>query len=200
MVEESARAKSPDWSGDMPASFEGRRERIIQAFIQTSMESGLQKASIAEVARTAGVTRPTLYKYFANIRVLYQAAVQHIFIEAARSAAESIRGLEDLDQQLLTIIQLQNETLKTDSVYSRFLSSIVTSHRPDLINQEDSAAMLRDILAISLQPVFNQHPHLESKREALLDWFGRMSIAMVVNPYSDDSDIKQAIDLVIHGL
>ena len=40
------------------------RERIVQAALQAFEESGIDKASIWEIARIANVSRPTVYRYF----------------------------------------------------------------------------------------------------------------------------------------
>ncbi len=53
------------------------RQRIIDAALVCLDRWGLEKTSLHDVAREAGVTRPTVYSYFANREEVIQAAMIH---------------------------------------------------------------------------------------------------------------------------
>jgi len=52
------------WGGNPPHDAEEARQRLAAIAIDYFSEKGLRKAFIAEVARMAGITRPTLYSYY----------------------------------------------------------------------------------------------------------------------------------------
>jgi AcrR family transcriptional regulator len=66
------------WSGSAPASDEEAVARILAAASRAIDERGAD-ISIADVARTLGVTRQTVYRYFGSTDALLQAAA----VEAA---------------------------------------------------------------------------------------------------------------------
>jgi AcrR family transcriptional regulator len=53
------------------------RQRIIDAALACLDRWGLEKTSLHDIAREAGVTRPTVYSYFANREEVIQAAMIH---------------------------------------------------------------------------------------------------------------------------
>jgi AcrR family transcriptional regulator len=69
-------AKRVPWSGSTPATVEDSRERILAAAVRCVETVGAQRASTALIARTAGVSRPTLYAYFENRDELVDLAAQ----------------------------------------------------------------------------------------------------------------------------
>jgi AcrR family transcriptional regulator len=67
------------WSGDVPADAADARERILEAAVRCVSRVGVERTSTALIAREAGVSRPTLYAYFANREeIVAQAAEQAI--------------------------------------------------------------------------------------------------------------------------
>src|ERR1700709_2884592 len=73
------------WSGSAPATDEEAIARILAAAGKAIDERGAD-ISIADVARTLGVTRQTVYRYFPSTDALLQAA-------AVRSANEYLERL-----------------------------------------------------------------------------------------------------------
>jgi AcrR family transcriptional regulator len=64
------------WSGSAPSSAEDSRERILAAAVRCVETVGAARASTTLIARTAGVSRPTLYAYFANREELVELAAR----------------------------------------------------------------------------------------------------------------------------
>jgi AcrR family transcriptional regulator len=54
----------------------GASERILQAAVEAATVHGLSRLSVGDVARRAGVSRPTVYKHFPSRRDLIAAAVR----------------------------------------------------------------------------------------------------------------------------
>ncbi|OBH40184.1 TetR family transcriptional regulator [Mycobacterium mantenii] len=73
------------------ASGEQTRQRIIVAAMRCVAEKGYSRATIREIARTAGVTSASLYNYFPNKTELINAAIAartEIALPRLRRAAE----------------------------------------------------------------------------------------------------------------
>lgn len=67
------------WSGDVPADSDDARQRILEAAVRCVSRVGVERTSTALIAREAGISRPTLYAYFANREeIVIQAAEQAV--------------------------------------------------------------------------------------------------------------------------
>lgn len=73
------------------------REKCQQAFIELLREKGYNGVRMVEVARRAGVSRPTLYRYFSSREEMFRALADHIF-ELFYDQAEHY--LEDFDDSM----------------------------------------------------------------------------------------------------
>src|ERR1700741_5015599 len=53
-----------------------RRERVLAVALEVFGRYGFRKASMDEIARSAGISRQGLYLYFANKEALFRAAIR----------------------------------------------------------------------------------------------------------------------------
>jgi AcrR family transcriptional regulator len=90
----SRRADPPraarSWSGDPPL-VGAARERLLEAAARRVARGGLAGLSMAAVAEEAGVSRPTVYRYFADRRALLYAALFYAGRSLATALGEQLR-------------------------------------------------------------------------------------------------------------
>ncbi|MCV7419040.1 TetR/AcrR family transcriptional regulator [Mycobacterium yunnanensis] len=82
------------WSGSAPATDDEAVTRILDAASKAIDERGAD-IGIADVARTLGVTRQTVYRYFASTEALLVAAAVHAADDFLERLAEHLRGRTD---------------------------------------------------------------------------------------------------------
>jgi AcrR family transcriptional regulator len=82
------------WSGSAPATDDEAVARILSAAGRAIDERGAD-FSIADVARTLGVTRQTVYRYFPSTEALLVAAAVQAADEFLERLADHLRGLHD---------------------------------------------------------------------------------------------------------
>lgn len=76
-------------------------ERIVTAALELFSQQGVKKTDLDEVARQAGVTRVTVYRYFGDKEGLVRAACQRITDAFGRAAAGGPPdSVQDMDQRL----------------------------------------------------------------------------------------------------
>ncbi|PEG60901.1 TetR/AcrR family transcriptional regulator [Mycolicibacterium boenickei] len=86
------------------------RHRILVATAEVLARSGQTKLSLSEVALQAGVSRPTLYRWFADKQELLDAFgtyEREMFDQGISRATVGLRGTEKLDAALRFIVQYQ---------------------------------------------------------------------------------------------
>jgi AcrR family transcriptional regulator len=82
------------WSGSAPATDEEAIARILDAAGKAIDAKGAD-FSIADVARTLGVTRQTVYRYFPSTDALLLASAQRAATDFLDQLAEHLRGVTD---------------------------------------------------------------------------------------------------------
>jgi AcrR family transcriptional regulator len=86
------------------------RHRILAATAEVLGRSGQTKLSLSEVALQAGVSRPTLYRWFASKGELldaFGAYEREMFDTGISRATAGLRGTEKLDAALRFIVSYQ---------------------------------------------------------------------------------------------
>jgi AcrR family transcriptional regulator len=86
------------------------RERILAATAEVLGRNGMSKMSLSEVALQAGVSRPTLYRWFADKRKLLDAFVvweRQYYERAVADATTDLPACERLDAALQVIVEYQ---------------------------------------------------------------------------------------------
>jgi AcrR family transcriptional regulator len=87
------------------------RHRILVATAEVLGRSGQTKLSLSEVALQAGVSRPTLYRWFASKGELLDAFGDYereMFDTGISRATAGLRGTEKLDAALRFIVEYQH--------------------------------------------------------------------------------------------
>jgi AcrR family transcriptional regulator len=63
---------------------ENTRDRIFTAAIELLREGGVEAGSARSICDRAGITAPTLYHHFCDLKQLHQLVVEHAFAESLR--------------------------------------------------------------------------------------------------------------------
>src|ERR687895_2359191 len=76
------------------------RDRIAKATAELHGEKGVAQTTVAEIARRAGVTRLTVYNYFADLSELIPACAAHYESLHPPPDLESALALEDPSERV----------------------------------------------------------------------------------------------------
>ncbi|OBB77649.1 TetR/AcrR family transcriptional regulator [Mycolicibacterium monacense] len=115
------------WSGSAPASDEEAVERILAAAGRAIDERGAD-LSIADVARTLGVTRQTVYRYFPSTEALLVEAAVHAAAGFLDRLAEHVRGITEPADAVTEAIATALEWLPED----KHIGLLITPGRADV--------------------------------------------------------------------
>lgn len=89
----------PDWLGAQRA--EAACDRILDAAGVLFAERGVESVGMNDIARAAGCSRATLYRYFENREALHAAYVHRHAHAVNRQIAERVGGIADPRERLL---------------------------------------------------------------------------------------------------
>jgi AcrR family transcriptional regulator len=101
------------WSGSAPATDEEANNRILDA-ADKAIDARGADFSIADVARTLGVTRQTVYRYFPSTDALLQASAQRAAADFLDRLAAHLQGVTDPEEAVTEGIATALEWLPKD--------------------------------------------------------------------------------------
>lgn len=101
------------WGGDTPASDDEAIERILRVTGEL-IDSGADHPSILQVAKALGVTRQTVYRYFAGTDELVRAAAERAAEQLVRDLVAATRGVSDVTQAVVEAIAQTIEILRAN--------------------------------------------------------------------------------------
>ncbi len=82
------------WDGDPPEPA-AARERLLEVAARCIARNGIPATGIAHVALEAGVSRPTVYRYFKDREELIRSVLLQAGLRLANDVREHIRGFAD---------------------------------------------------------------------------------------------------------
>jgi AcrR family transcriptional regulator len=165
--------RSHGWSGNTPASDEEAIDRILDAVEALVAECG-SAIRITDVARTLGVSRQTVYRYFPGTEALLFASRMRSADGFLNRLAEHVRGLNDpavalvegvafavenlaLDHQLMQLIdtRLQAETIvsSTSQLALAFGRTMLHRYDVDWVRHHFDDAGLDELAEMSVRTV-----------------------------------------------
>ena len=115
------------WSGAAPASDDEAIARILDAAVK-AIEARGADFSIADVARTLGVTRQTVYRYFSSTDALLVAAAVHSASGFLDRLASHLQGISDPADAVAEAVATALEWLPTD----KHLGLLIEPGRPNM--------------------------------------------------------------------
>ena len=175
--------------------------RILDATLATMADHGIARLSLEDVARRAGLSRQTVYRYFASKRELVEATVlreEQVFIANMVSAAGRQRELESA---LRAAIEAAMRTGQAHALLNRLLATepeslvaLVTTDRGPVLSAARQA--LQEILSAWLP----RAPKARLTQAA--DAVARLLVSYVVNPPADSSPqvATRLAHLLVNGL
>lgn len=175
------------------------RDRILEAGIEAASMFGIARLTVGDVAKRAGVSRPTLYKYFRSKEELVAAAVAR---EADRMVASVVSPdldpdpLRALESGILAVLTVTREHPLLDRLIRTEPETLLP-----LILEDGGAVSLRVRTAIEtvLDQRFQPLDPVTMRRYA--DLITRLLISYAVNAPDDPPEVVARIvaAVLVHG-
>jgi AcrR family transcriptional regulator len=142
MTNSGARSPSPARGRGRPVGADSAetRKRIVRSARQVINERGYEAATLAEIAKRAGLSRPAMHYYFASRRQIYGCVVDDIGVLIAECVEEASQHPTLLTQLSAFIAATHRADFRDRSSMAFLITSHLESERhPELPNQGVSA-------------------------------------------------------------
>lgn len=177
------------------------RERILDGALAALADHGLAKLALEDVARHAGVSRQTLYRYFGSRDALISATIlreEEAFIARMVTAADRH---DELRPALEAAVREALVAAREHPLLDRLLATEPEALLPFLTTGRGPVLPAAEPVIIGLLAA--RLPHLEASAiEQAADALTRLLVSYVVNPSQrSEDDVATALaDWMIHGL
>ncbi len=136
------------WAGNPPADDTEARQRILDAATRCVDREGAMGASLSDVATELGVTRQTVYRYFAGAEQLFVALAEEAADEFIRRIVDRMQPFDDPRRAMVeglafTIESVPEERylallLRTGDAFTRgIVSDVAMAFGRELLRQTD---------------------------------------------------------------
>ena len=173
------------------------RELIVESAYSCFRKQGLQKATIVDIARTAGVSRSTIYEYFSDKAAIIEACAEHAserFYREMSKAMEQGGSVEDKLSRAAVFVTQARRVIASEKYFDEDAISLLLT--------KDAAVLLRECVDFFA-------PYLSAARltgevrkgldiEAAGEWFARILFSLFSTPSStlDMDDPEVAAEFV----
>jgi AcrR family transcriptional regulator len=173
------------------------RELIVESAFACFGKQGLQKATIVDIAKRAGMSRSTIYEYFSDKAAIVEACAEHAsqrFYREMTKAMDRSSTLEDKLCSAAVFVTQARQILASEKYFDEDAISLLLT--------KDAAVLLRECVDFFA-------PHLSAAKltgevrkdlevEAAGEWFARILFSLFSTPSStlDMDDPEVAAEFV----
>lgn len=173
------------------------RELIVESAYACFRRHGLQKTTIVDIARTAGVSRSTVYEYFSDKAAIIEACAEHASERFYREMSQAMGQGSSLEDKLSRAAVFVTQARRAISSEKYFDEDAIS-----LLLTKDAAVLLRECVEFFA-------PYLSAAKltgevrkdldvEAAGEWFARILFSLFSTPSSrlDMDDPEVAAEFV----
>lgn len=163
-------------SSSSPATPE-TRQRILDAAIRCVQQWGIDKTSLNDIAREAGVTRPTVYNHFANRDAVVQAALLQSGHAFAERVKQHIAGYPRVEDKLLEALVYAFEELPREPYLALIMGGNITRMvNETALTSAEGMAICVDIFAT----IFDGHGEFDAEMPEIIEFSIRVLLSFLL--------------------
>jgi AcrR family transcriptional regulator len=168
------------------------RELIVESAYGCFRKQGLQKATIVDIARAAGVSRSTIYEYFSDKGAIVEACAEHAseqFYREMSQAMDQGSSLEDKLSRAAVFVTQARRVIASEKYFDEDAISLLLT--------KDAAVLLRECVDFFAPYLSAARLTGEVRRDldvgAAGEWFARILFSLFSTPSStvdmDDPEV-----------
>lgn len=181
-----------DWLGE-PRSLRAA-ERILDAAAQLFAEQGVAATQMADIAKAAGCSRATLYRYFDNRQAVQLAFVHREARHIGATVTAEIRDINDPGERAVAGILASLREVRANPL-------LIAWFRPGDAGLAIEIAQTSQVIEAIAASLFTSHPPTEpSDLPLLARWLTRVIVSLLTVPGRDESEERTMLDHFIAPL
>ena len=178
--------ESKDWLGSRRT--EVAADRILDAAEQLYTQQDQATVGMNEIARAAGCSRATLYRYFENREALRTAYVHRETRRLSRAIKEQIAGIDEPRERLIASIIATLRMVRTSPALASWFAVTRPPIAGELAEQSDVITAMAAAFVSSLGP---EEPNVVERRAR---WTVRVITSLLMFPGHDEADERAMLE------
>lgn len=165
------------WSGNPPRDESEARARLCEAALRCIARTGFPKTSMGDIAKEAGVSRPTLYKYFNSKTSAFIAAIDAVALVFTHSVAKYVSGFDTVEERIIEMIIFVVKKFPRHKYLSLVLDPECFAVFEERAFSEERP---RELSRIVIAPVVELRPDLRPEGEEIAEVMSRFAISLIL--------------------
>jgi AcrR family transcriptional regulator len=168
------------------------RELIVESAYACFGKHGLQKATIVDIAKRAGVSRSTIYEYFRDKAAILEACAEHAserFYREMSKAMDRGSSLEDKLSRAAVFVTQARRVIASEKYFDEDAISLLLTKDAGVLLRECVDFLAPHLAAARLTGEVRKDLDIQSAGE----WFARILFSLFSTPSStldmDDPDV-----------
>jgi AcrR family transcriptional regulator len=162
-------------------------DRILDAADELFTRVDAATVGMNEIARAAGCSRATLYRYFENREVLYTAYVHRETYRVFRELGTRIAGIGDPRERLIEGVVTALQRVRESPALSSWFAS---TQRPIGGEMAERSEVIRGLTEAFLASLDIDAGQVEPRAR----WLVRVMISLLIFPGHDDADERAMLE------
>ena len=180
------------WSGDRPKSEIEAKSRVCSAALACLKRQGIEKTTMSDIAKEAGIARPTLYKYFKNLEEVLSTAIDIEAYSFAEDVVKHAKKFATIEERIVETIIYVVEELPKDPNLSIIINDDRAKTLRDRAFSDEATLVFSEMTAV---PLIEIRPELMDQGVEISEIMSRFAISMILFPgkYANDSEGLRAL-------
>lgn len=178
--------QSKDWLGSRRT--EVAADRILDAAEQLYTQQDQATIGMNEIARAAGCSRATLYRYFENREALRTAYVHRETRRLSRAIKERISGIDEPRERLIASVIATLQMVRSSPALASWFAVTRPPIAGELAEQSDVITAMAAAFVSSLGP---EEPAVVERRAR---WVVRVITSLLMFPGHDEADERAMLE------
>ena len=167
-------------------------QNILDAATRLFVDRGVSAVGMADVAKAAGCSRQTLYRYFESRQALHLAFGHREAVRLVTWVSDEVKPIDDPAHRVVAIIvSLLREVRTTD-----YLSAWFGSGEPALAAEIANSSPMIEALALTLFAADSP----SERAIQLTRWCIRVTLSLLITPGVDEADERSLLEQFIAPL
>lgn len=181
------------WSGNRPKSDVEAKRRLCEAALECIKRTDLERATMSDIAKEAGVARPTLYKHFKSKNEIFFAAIDTVAFYFTESVVEHAKKFATFEERIIETIVF----VVTELPQHRYLSLVLKDECATAIRNrafnDDAALIFSEMTA---GPLIEVRPDIKDQGIEISEIMSRFAISVILFPGRYSHDLEGLRELI----
>ena len=163
------------------------QQRILDAAISCIKQWGVEKTSLNDIAKQAGVTRPTVYSYFPNKNDVIRSALLQSGLAFRDRLICHIQSFDDIQQRLIESVAFAVEELPKEPYLALIMQADLSVYiNKDALSSEDGFA----ICLMLFEEIFKNAGISDDELKEITEFTVRITLSLLIlkGPIDRDAD------------